>query len=193
MIKAIGYTRFVALSKRFLWVLVAGMVAMVVWVASYNTGENGSRIVFSNIPKAEILQNIMLKPHYQGVDKQNRPYTVLADKARQLDKEQVELENIHADMMLKDGSWIALTAGKGLLNLTTKQLDLQSGLDVFYREGYEFRTDHAHVDIQEGSAYGDAGIEGQGPLGTITASSFSMNSHGESINFNGSVRIKLYR
>ena len=144
-----NYTRFVELSKRFLWVLVAVMVGVVVWIASYNTGENGARIVFSNIPKSGVLQNIMSKPHYQGIDVRGRPYTVAADKA--------------------------------------------AGIDVFYEGGYEFRTDHAHVDIQKGSAYGDAAIEGQGNLGTLQADGFSMGTHGETIHFTGSVKMMLYR
>ena len=188
-----NYTRFVELSKRFLWVLVAVMVGVVVWIASYNTGENGARIVFSNIPKSGVLQNIMSKPHYQGIDVRGRPYTVAADKAAQLDKDNVSLENIRADMVMSNGVWIALNAGFGVLNLQTKMLELNKGIDVFYEGGYEFRTDHAHVDIQKGSAYGDAAIEGQGNLGTLQADGFSMGTHGETIHFTGSVKMMLYR
>ena len=188
-----NYTRFVALSKRFLWVLVAGMVGVVVWIASYNTGENGSRIVFSNIPKSGILQNVMAHPHYQGIDVCGRPYTVIADKATQIDKDNVSLENIRADMVMSNGAWVALNSGSGMLNTQTKQLELMQRVDVFYEDGYEFRTDHAHVDIQQGSAYGDAKVEGQGKLGTLMADGFSISPHGETINFTGSIHMKLYR
>jgi lipopolysaccharide export system protein LptC len=193
MLMVSNYTRFVALSKRFLWVLVFGMLALVVWIASYNTGENGARIVFSNVPKSGILQNIMSKPHYQGVDIHGHPYTVIADKAMQVDKDRVNLENIRADMVLGNGSWIALNAGAGTLNLQTKQLELTSGVDMFYDDGYEFRTDHAHIDIHKATAYGDAPVEGQGRLGTLQAVGFSVGERGETIHFNGSVKMVLYR
>lgn len=187
------YTRFVALSKRSLWVLVALMVAGVVWIASDNTGENGARIVFSSIKKSGALQNVMQKPHYQGVDASNRPYTIIADEATQIDKDNVTLTKMRADMVLSNGSWIALNAGKGSLNLLTKQLELTGEVDVFYEGGYEFRSDHAHVDIDKGSAYGNSPVEGQGPLGTLMADGFTVSEHGKTIHFNGSVRMKLYR
>ncbi len=193
MAVSIGYTRFVALSKRFLWVLISAMIGLVIFIASYNNGENGARIVFSNIPKSDILQNIMAKPHYQGIDVRGRPYTVIAEKATQIDRDHVTLANINADMILANGMWIAVNAGSGSLNLQTKSLELTDGVDAFYDDGYEFRTAHAHVDIQQGSAYGDAHVEGQGRLGTLEADTFKVGPHGESIEFGGSVKMTLYR
>lgn len=187
------YSRFVLHSKRFLWGLVAGVVALLVWVASDNNSENGARIVFSNMKQAAVLQNIMANPHYQGVDAQNRPFTVMADKAMQLDKDTVQLTHIRADIALEDGVWIALNAGSGTLNMLTKKLTLKDGVDIFYDSGYEFRTPEAHVDIQEGYAYGDAEVEAQGPMGTLKARGFSVSRHGKSIRFNDSVTIRLYR
>lgn len=187
------YTRFVRLSKRFLWVLVAGVISLIIWVASDSSSENKARIVFSNMAKSGVLQNIMANPHYQGVDGKNRPYTVMADKATQVDKDTVLLTNIRADIALEKGVWIAMNAGSGKLNMVTKKLELTDGVDVFYDNGYEFRTSHANIDIQSGSAYGDASLEGQGPIGTLKAKGFSVTGHGKSIHFNNSVRIKLYR
>ena len=186
------YTRFVALFKHSLWVLVA-VIGVLVWIAEDNSGENGARIVLSNVPKTGNLQNIMVKPHYQGIDAHDRPFTVIADKATQLDANNVSMVNVHADMTMASGAWVALNSGTGLLNLQTKQLELHDGVDMFYEGGYEFRSDHAHVDIQQGSAYGDAPVEGQGPPGTLDADSFSISDHGQVIHFNGSVRMKLYR
>jgi lipopolysaccharide export system protein LptC len=188
------YTRLVTLSRRFLWALIAGMVGVVIWVAS-DTSESGGRLVFSNIPKSENVENVMLKPHYQGIDSHNQPYTVTADKATQIDKETVALDAINADMVRggsgKD-SWLAMTAKKGELNTTTKQMTLSSGVSLFYEGGYEFRSERAEVDINKGAAHGDAPVEGQSPLGTLTADGFSISENGRVIRFNGSVRMKLY-
>lgn len=188
-----GYTRFVALSKHSLWILVAVIVALVIWIAEDNNGESGARLVFSNVPKTVAMQNIMANPNYQGMDARNNPYTILADKATQLDTDNVALVNVRADMRLADGTWVALNSGTGHLNLKTKQLELHDGVNVFYEGGYEFRSDQAHVDIQEGSAYGNSPVEGQGPAGTLNSNSFSVQNHGQSVRFNGSVRMTLYR
>jgi lipopolysaccharide export system protein LptC len=186
------YTRFVGLSKRFLWVLVALMVALVVWIASDST-ENGARLVFSGAKKGANLANVMANPHYQGVDARDRPYTVLADQATQVDADNVDMVKVRADMTMASGAWVALRSGAGHLNPQSKQLQLTGGVDLFYEGGYEFRSDHAHVDIGKGTAYGDAHVEGQGPPGTLTADSFTLSDHGQDIRFNGSVRMILYR
>ncbi len=186
------YTRFVALFKHSLWALAAMTVVGVVWIAEDNS-ESGGRIVLSNVPKTGNLQNVMIKPRYQGIDAHNRPFTVIADKATQLDADNVSMVNVRADMTMASGAWVALNSGTGLLNLQTKQMELQHGVDMFYDGGYEFRSDHAHVDIQQGTAYGDSPVEGQGPAGTLKADGFSSRDHGQVMRFNGSVRMKLYR
>ncbi len=186
------YTRMVLLGKNFLWILATGIIAVVVWIASSSNGDNGGRMVFTNVPKSVELENIMQKPRYQGVDVHNRPYTIEADNALQKDKDTILLENVSADMTGDNNAWIALKSGSGVLNTETKQMELLKGVEIFYEGGYQFRTDHAHVDIGKGSATGNSPIEGQGGAGTIEAKSFSIVERGNIINFNGSVRMLLY-
>ncbi len=187
------YTRLVLLGKNLLWGLAAGIIALVVWIASNNNADNGGRMVFTNVPKAADMQNIMQKPRYHGVDVHNRPYTIDADSALQKDKDTVVLQNVSADMTGDNNAWIALKSGSGELNMTTKEMELLQGVEVFYEGGYQFRTDHAHVDIGKGSVAGDSHIEGQGAAGTIEANSFTITERGNIINFNGSVRMLLYQ
>jgi len=184
------YTCFVAVSKRFLVLLVIGAVAVVVWMASDNS-ESG-RLVFSGVQNNLPLENIMMKPHYQGVDAQGQPYTVTADTATQKDAQTVLMKFIRADVTLKGGEWIAMDAGVGELNTTTKQLELTQRVNLFYEGGYEFRTERAHVDIDAGTVKGDMPIEGQGPAGTLKADSFELVDRGQVIRFNGSVITTLY-
>lgn len=184
------YTRFVAVSKRFLIVLVLGVLGLVIWIGSDKT--EGGRVVFSGPQKVEPLENMMDGPHYRGVDSKNQPYTVTADKAVQVDPQTVNMINIRADMTLESGEWIALDAGSGELNTQTKKLQLRDSVTLFYDGGYEFRTERAHVDIQAGNATGDMPVEGQGPTGTIKAKSFALIERGRIIQFNGSVITTLY-
>lgn len=186
------YTRFVIFGKSLLWLLAIGIVALVIWIASNNNSDNGGRMVFTNTPKMEELQNIMVKPRYQGVDVRDNPYTIEAESGIQKDKDSVALTKITADTTSQGGDWVALKSGAGVINMSTKQMELTDGVELFYEGGYQFRTDHAHVDIAKGTAQGDSHIEGQGTSGTIEADSFSILEHGSIINFNGSVRMLLY-
>lgn len=191
------HSRLVRVLKRSLWLVVALVVVLLIWIASGATGVSGARIVFSSGSLAgkalQAMQSMMQNPNYQGVDAKNRPYTVSADRAIQIDKQNVALENIRADIALENDRWVALNAGSGTLNLTTKQLELTGGVSVFYDEGYEFRTQTVHIDIEQGSAFGEDLVEGQGPLGTIKSQGFALLDHGKMIIFNQSVTLKLYR
>lgn len=186
------YTRFVYLIKRLLWLLAACVVAAVIYIASDNTGERSSRIILSSIPHTSSLQDLMIKPHYQGIDKENEPYTVDAIKAIQKDANTVDMDTVTADMIKSNGRWLGLNSDKGELNTQSKQMLLNGHVTLFTDGGYEFRSDHAHVDIQQGNVDGDSPVEGQGPPGTLTADSFSSDGKTHIIHFNGSVRMILY-
>lgn len=189
----VAYTRFVLLGRGFLWFMIAGLLGLMVIVANSN-GENGaSRLVFSGIKQMAELQNVMMNPHYQGLDEKNMPYSVIAEKATQIDDDTISLDRIQADMATEDGKWLALHAGTGLLKIENKHLTLSDKVDMFYDGGYEFRTRSAFVDVKAGSASGKEPVEGQGPLGTLNADTFEVTERGKVIKFNGSVKVVLYR
>lgn len=186
------YTRLVRFGKNFLWLLAIAIIMMVVWIASRNNANNGGRMVFTNIPVAPDSENVMKKPRYHGIDVHGRPYTIEADTATQKDKETVALKNVNADLTSDNGAWIALKAGSGLLNTTSKQMVLLNDVEVFYEGGYQFHTNRAYIDTAKGTVQGDSHIEGQGPVGTVEAESFSVLERGNIIRFNDSVRMLLY-
>lgn len=186
------YSRFVSFGKRFLWLLIAGVLGLVIWIASRNTGEQGSRLVFSNITQNADMQNVMVNPRYQGLDAKNQPYTVIADIALQKDKENVELSKIRAEMTQNNGVWLALNAGSGEINTASRKMELKNGVEVFYDSGYELHSASAFVDIHAGSAYGNEKVTGQARGGTLEADRFEVIDRGRVIRFNGSVRMTLY-
>ena len=187
------YTRFVLFGRGFLWLMIAGIIVMMIVIANRGDETNGARLVFSSIKQVGDMQNVMMNPHYQGLDNKNSPYTVIADQATQQDADTVLLDNIKADMASRDNKWLALHAGSGELKIKDKMLSLSKNVDMFYDGGYEFRTEAALVDINRGEAWGHDPVEGQGPLGTLKADGFSVEKRGELIRFNGSVRVVLYR
>jgi lipopolysaccharide export system protein LptC len=187
------YTRFVIFGKHFLWVALALLLAMVAWIATYNSEEGNKRIVFTSAATpVENLENIMESPRYQGLDAHNQPYNILADRATQVDQDHLTLENVRAEITQSDGTWIALNAKNGAIDVPKKQLQLTDGVEMFSDSGYTMRTDHAQVDIGQGSAYGDSHVEGQGPVGTLTAESFEAEDRGQSIKFKGKVKVRIY-
>ena len=57
--------------------------------------------------------------------------------------------------------------------------------------GFTLTTPEAVVDTSTGITTGNKGIEGRGPLGTISASSYAIYDQGERITFSGSGENKM--
>jgi lipopolysaccharide export system protein LptC len=187
------YSRFVLFGKHFLWVALALLLAMVAWIANYNSEEGSRRIVFTNnTPLMNNLANIMENPRYQGLDAHNQPYNILADRATQVDENHMTLDNVRAEITERNGTWMAINSKTGAIDVQKKQLDLTGGVEMFSDSGYQMRTDHTHVDIQKSSAYGDSHVEGQGPAGTLQADSFEAEDRGKVIRFKGKVKVRIY-
>jgi lipopolysaccharide export system protein LptC len=192
-VPAAGTTRFVLLGRNFLWLMIVAVIALIFYTASDNNTSDNTRLVFSQIKQMGDMQNVMKNPYYHGFDKNNMPYSVTADHAVQQDAETVTMVNIKADMQTKGNKWLALHAGAGEMKTETRMLKLTKNVDMFYDGGYEFRSDHALVDINKGEAYGDTPVTGQGPMGTLEANSFSVFSRGDVILFEGNVKVRIYR
>ena len=111
------YTRFVMFGRGFLWLLVAGVIGVVVWIGAHGSDSVGKRIVFTNLPQATSLQNLMVNPRYQGLDAHNQPYVILADEAVQIDENNISLKNVRAEITRHDGAWVALNSKDGALNI----------------------------------------------------------------------------
>jgi len=186
------HARGVALVKKMLWIAATLSVASVVWLTLMST-QDGARIVFSNVQKAvDPMPPKMLRPIYRGVDQDNEPFTISAESAMQQDDDTVLLQAITADITLKDTSWLALTAGRGIYTVKQKHLELSGFVNMFYEGGYEFRTEQALVDLGAGKAKGDHPVEGQSPSGTLRSDAFRAHDRGKRLEFIGNVHTVLY-
>lgn len=186
-------TRVVVFGRGFLWLMIVAIISLLIYTAADNNSTDGARLVFSKIKEMGDIQNIMKNPYYQGLDKDNLPYSILATQAIQKDENTVLLDNIKADMNDKHGKWLALHAGAGELKTSDKILMLTKNVDMFYDGGYEFRSERAFIDINKGTAHGDLPITGQGPIGTLQANRFSVLNRGDVIVFEGAVKVVIYR
>lgn len=188
------HTRFVGISKLVLWGIALTLLVGIIFTAWSGSDVSGMRVVFSEAATSggDGSAPRMLKPRYQGVDAQNRPYTVIAETATQQSANSVRLEDLSADMMLESAAWLALTADSGLMDTQKKTLELNDNIHLFYEGGYEFRSTHAFVDLKAGTTTGDVPIEGQGPAGTLKARRYAIFDKGKRLVFNDSVTVRLY-
>ncbi|MFQ5984042.1 MAG: LPS export ABC transporter periplasmic protein LptC [Alphaproteobacteria bacterium] len=188
------YSRFVAMMKLVLPLSAAVFVALVVAWPYMTERDEGLGISFADIKESESGTLSMTNARYLGTDGKNQPFTVTAETATQepSDPERIVLKGLQADILLANGDWLALTADSGVFNHETKALQLNGAVSFYADQGYELHTASARIDFNAGLAEGQVPIEGQGPLGLLTAAGFRAVDKGERIYFTGRVKLILY-
>ena len=176
-----------------------------------------------NNPPAQATSDLTVKQvQYNGVDANNRPFSITAESASQpqapaaapapaedLDvagtsKEPtrpaapganeglVNLKQLVADMTMSDGTWVAVTADDGVYHRDEGRVDLSGNVNLFHDTGLMFQTDAATVDLKNDIASGNQPIEGQNPDGQLAAQGFEVRDNGRTIVFTGRAYLKLF-
>ncbi|MEM7168736.1 MAG: LPS export ABC transporter periplasmic protein LptC [Pseudomonadota bacterium] len=189
-----SYSQFVSSLKV---ILPATAVALIILVAVWPyvvTKESGFRVQAIKNPMEEAQNLNMINARFSGFDEKSQPFNITADMASQEqgNSEQIDLQLPKADIELRDGSWLALTAKKGHYDQEKEILDLVGSVNLFHDKGFEMRTESAQVSLKDGSAQGDVPVEGQGPMGTLTAEGFEIVDRGAVILFTGKSHMTLY-
>ncbi|MDQ7248709.1 LPS export ABC transporter periplasmic protein LptC [Dongia sedimenti] len=148
------------------------------------------------------------KVQYNGVDANNRPFSITADHASQPQKAEtapppqsgaaagdasiVNLEKLMADMTMGDGAWVAVTADNGVYHRDAGTVDLSGNVTLFHDTGLSFETDAATVDLKNDWARGDQPVEGQNADGQLASQGFEVRDGGQTIVFTGRAYLKLF-
>jgi lipopolysaccharide export system protein LptC len=136
----------------------------------------------------------MVKPRLSGTDDDGLPFLLTAASAvqEQRGSDRVRLEGVVADISLKDGIALHVTASKGVVDTKRHLLDVSGGIHVTSQDGYDARTESAKADLKAGTLHGESRIEAQGKLGRITADRFALNRATRQLRFFGNVQMLLY-
>ncbi len=104
----------------------------------------------------------------------------------------VELSRAAPNLTLDAGAARPTTvqAQKGVYHEDQRQLALSGQVQV-KSGGYVFNTPNATVDTSKGAVYGKSGVEGQGPLGRVTASSYGVYDRGKRVIMKGDVHAHI--
>jgi lipopolysaccharide export system protein LptC len=119
---------------------------------------------------------------------------VSAEKATQVDNSSdvIDLTALQADMTMKDGAWLSMTADSGRLQRAKKLLDLTGQVNLFHDQGYELHTHDVHIDLAKDSAVGNQAVAGQGPSGELTAEGIEVFDNGQRVIFLGRTHMLFY-
>ena len=171
------------------------LVLVAVW-PRLSPDEDRFRIDLEAVGPAGGAKPQVLNPRLQGIDSAARPFQVTADFGARGDAaiggEIYDLTNPKADIVLADGSWVALTANDGRFEADTNTLHLTGDVNLFHDQGYEFTTTAAQVDLVTSTASGDQPVNGQGPFGILDAEGFRVFDSGNRVLFIGPARLTVF-
>jgi lipopolysaccharide export system protein LptC len=193
-----GYSVFVRVMKLALPLVALTIVAVLV---IRMTMRNPSTQNLAAHPQGAAAQKTtpgqieLVGPKYQGVDNQNRPYTVTADKAtRDLNApDNVQFTNPEADITLSNKTWLAAKAKTGIFNHAADTLVLTDEVSIYHDSGYELHAQDMHIDLKNKTASTALPVQGQGPIGTIEGKNMVVQDQGNLIVFGGPATLVLFR
>jgi lipopolysaccharide export system protein LptC len=188
-----AYSRFVQLSKRALPAVAASLLLLVVAWPRLEDAFEKIRLNAARIDLSEARDLHMVQARYTGIDRENRPFVITAQIARQKPNlnDLITLERPKGDLTTQTGTWIELSGDTGFYQPQQQLLDLFGNVALFQDKGDEFHSASAHVNMAAGTAEGDDPVTGQGPFGTITAQGFRIINKGATIFFTGHATLDM--
>lgn len=189
-----GYGLFVGVMKVLLPALAAMFILLLLAWPEIDQGEKGVDLSLSELTLDRPENMSMLNARFTGFDDKERPFLVTADTASQTEDNEdlIALELPKADITLKDGAWVALTAREGFYDRELQTVDLSGQVSLYHDRGFELHTETARIDLQGGTAMSRDPVTGQGTFGTIEAEGLDYFDQGNRIVFTGPSRLLLY-
>ncbi len=193
-----GYSRFVYLMKFVLPATAFTLIILVFLWPNFDTNDLRFQLGFSALNFEIGSEPSMINPRYHSADGKSQPYSVTADLAKRVDKDKsddgsgaLELEMPKADIMMKDGTWLVLTAKNGIFEKKKQKLILLGTVNLFHDSGFEVKTKKAYIDLKNGIAIGNSPVEGQGPFGHLKGEGFRLLDKGKTIHFTGKSKLTI--
>lgn len=186
------YSSIVGKLKYTLGIIVALLVAaLLLWPLLYPV-DQPLKLTFNAMESKVAEPSTMVNPRFHGIDKHNRPYNIRADEAFKKGDSIISVKNVSGEIAMDANRFVMIKAGSGDVSVDGKSLFLKGDVNIFTSEGYEVKTDETQIDLVGGIASGESGIQAQGPIGTLTATGFTMDAYEETLDFHGPVHVTIY-
>jgi lipopolysaccharide export system protein LptC len=192
--KHAGYSRYVFLMKFLLPTIALGLIGLIFLWPQINIGKEHFLISFEDIKSINPEEPNMINARFVGTDAKSQPFSITADLAKNvmINSASIELEMPKADIGIKHGAWLAVTANNGVYDSKAKTLDLIGAVNLFHDSGYEFNTKRTMIDLESGTADSRTEITGQGPFGNITAEGLLLMNKGNRFLFIGKTKLIIH-
>ncbi len=194
-----NYSRFVNMMKFLLPIIALALISLIFLWPNLNSDNLKFKLGFSALKLDILNQPSLINPRYYSADSSNQNFSITADLVKRQKKiingentEILKLDGPKADIMMNDGTWLVLTAEKGVFAKNEQKLNLEGNVNLFHDTGFEFRTSKAQFDLENGTAMGANNIEGQGPFGHLRGEGFRLLNKGQVFYVTGKSSLVIY-
>ena len=179
----------VAVAKRLLPLLALALLALVaLWPElEHQDASRWAALTHGLAPQSGRLSEL----RYNGVDQDDRPFTITATTAQQVSPDRVDLVNPKGDISLSAQSWLLGEATRGVYRPHSNQLDLAGDVTLYRDDGLTLVTHAATLDLKAGAATGAQKVHAEGPFGQLDAQGFAVTDRGAVVQFSGPGRLLL--
>jgi LPS export ABC transporter protein LptC len=169
------------------------IAAIILWPILKNFTEPSSAAnidqILKNNPK---LENKVINPKLNALDKRGRPFLIQADSALQNDLLCTVFTHPNGHMQLKDGTLVTFKGDKGHYQKESNTFKILGHVTLTTNKGAQLSTTSAYFDFNENQAEGHDPIEGIGDNGEyIQAQGFKINHNNDTLIFTGRTRVSL--
>jgi len=186
------YSAFVRHMKR---ILPLAALALALAVFAYALQPRDAGQIAMTFERMGAIDNdlAMINPRLTGTDDNGRPFIVTATSAVQLGptSERVQLENVHAELVMENGTSASVAAARGIVDNRTQIVEFFDGIRMSTEDGYSAETDHARADLRRGIVEGDSPVTAVGAMGRLTALGFTYEREAGVLRFTGDVQMQV--
>lgn len=185
-------------SRRVRWVkriLPAFAFAIVCIVGAMTFISRPNSSIAFDLPSTTLVDGklVMANPNLDGFTNDDRPFKVTAARAIQdlAAQDELELDELAANVELKDGQSAQLTSPTGIFNSNSNLLILPSNALLTTSDGMQATMGQADINIQTGSVSATNSVKIVNTESVITAEAMQIEDGGKRIFFEDNVRVVL--
>lgn len=175
------------------WILPVAALALLSSIAlwpEFDRAKDQARVAFRRLA-GTVDGAQVTDARYRGVDERNRPYTITATTAEQVEQDRVDLTDPKGDATLENGTWMMLQASRGVFMQRQNLLDLAGNVFLYRDDGTTMRTQSATIDLRSGAASSAEPVHAEGPFGTLDAAGLTVVDKGAVLQFPGPARLVM--
>lgn len=137
---------------------------------------------------------MMVNPRFFTVDGKGEPLNMTAENAYELPGEtrRIRLNNVKADLVLKDNRFLALDAAAAVYFQSKDTVELSESVNLYSEDGFELNTTQAQIGLKDQNLKGTAETFIRTPAGTAVSDGFEITDGGTIVRLTGKTKVVFY-